>query len=202
MRWDATDAEAVLERIWDLHDRLSDAILAASRAHLLLPPPPPVPSAAAARRRNDCIFVKAGGGEGGATLAAAVEAVAEARGLHAIRSGARGPGGPPRLQAPAPVVAPAGRAIIPCASSCRSTPKSSSCSCSAIVDLASSSGPVEWLEPLDAPAGCGERGVGACGRAQGGDEPAYGALMQAWLDGNARAGRFQQARRELLFCIS
>ncbi|KAL6629568.1 hypothetical protein ACP70R_029333 [Stipagrostis hirtigluma subsp. patula] len=91
MRWDAADAEAVLERIWDLHDRLSDAILAASRAHLLLPPPPPAPSAAAAaRRRNGCVFVKgsggAGGAEGGAALAAAAEAVAEARSLHAIRS--------------------------------------------------------------------------------------------------------------------
>lgn len=93
MRWDA--AEAVLERIWDLHDRLSDAILAASRAHLLLPPPPPPPappSAPSARAhrggRNGCVFVKCGGGGGerGAELAAAAEAVAEARSLYAIRS--------------------------------------------------------------------------------------------------------------------
>ena len=93
MRWDAAEAEAALERIWDLHDRLSDAILAASRAHLLLPapPPPPVPSAPFAKgthrvcggSKNGCVFVKGGGGD---ALAAAAEAVAEARSLHAIRS--------------------------------------------------------------------------------------------------------------------
>jgi hypothetical protein len=106
MRWDAAETEAVLERIWDLHDRLSDAILASSRAHLLLPPPPPpsppppppqpapsAPSAKGPRRgcggRNGCVFVKGGGGGGcggGEALAAAAEAVAEARSLHAIRS--------------------------------------------------------------------------------------------------------------------
>ncbi|CAO2045348.1 unnamed protein product [Urochloa humidicola] len=108
MRWDAAETEAVLERIWDLHDRLSDAILASSRAHLLLPPPPPpppppqpAPSAKGAhlRRgggggggggRNGCVFVKGGGCDGGCgggeALAAAAEAVAEARSLHAIRS--------------------------------------------------------------------------------------------------------------------
>lgn len=103
MRWDAAETEAVLERIWDLHDRLSDAILASSRAHLLLPPPPPpppqpAPSAPSAKGahlrggggRNGCVFVKGGGGcggrDGGEALAAAAEAVAEARSLHAIRS--------------------------------------------------------------------------------------------------------------------
>jgi hypothetical protein len=96
MRWDAAEAEAALERIWDLHDRLSDAILAASRAHLLrpAPPAPPVPSAPFAKGthrvggggRNGCVFVKSGGGGGGDALAAAAEAVAEARSLHAIRS--------------------------------------------------------------------------------------------------------------------
>ncbi|CAL5059003.1 unnamed protein product [Urochloa decumbens] len=104
MRWDAAETEAVLERIWDLHDRLSDAILASSRAHLLLPPPPPpsapppqqpAPSAKGAHlrgggRRNGCVFVKGGGCEvgcgGGEALAAAAEAVAEAKSLHAIRS--------------------------------------------------------------------------------------------------------------------
>ncbi|CAN6231149.1 unnamed protein product [Urochloa humidicola] len=107
MRWDAAETEAVLERIWDLHDRLSDAILASSRAHLLLPPPPPppppqpAPSAPSAKgahlrrgggggRRNGCVFVKGGACEGGCSggeaLAAAAEAVAEARRLHAIRS--------------------------------------------------------------------------------------------------------------------
>ncbi|AQK69988.1 Plastid division protein PDV1 [Zea mays] len=96
MRWDAAEAEAALERIWDLHDRLSDAILAVSRAHLLLPapPPPPVPSAPSAKGahrigvgRNGCVFVKDGAaGGGGEALAAAAEALAEARSLHAIRS--------------------------------------------------------------------------------------------------------------------
>ena len=81
MRWDAAEPEAVLERIWDLHDRLSDAILASSRAHLLLPPPPPPPTAppAGGPRPRGCVFVKGAG-------AAAEEAVAEARSLHAIRS--------------------------------------------------------------------------------------------------------------------
>ncbi|PWZ29734.1 Plastid division protein PDV1 [Zea mays] len=91
MWWDASEAEVALERIWELHDRLSDAILAASRAHLLLPAPqpPPVPSAPPAKGahrvsggRNGCVFVK-GGGE---ALAAAAEAVSEVRSLHAIRS--------------------------------------------------------------------------------------------------------------------
>jgi hypothetical protein len=96
MRWDAAEAEAALERIWDLHDRLSDAILAVSRAHLLLPapPPPPVPSAPSAKGahrvgvgRNGCVFVKGGAaGGGGEALTAAAEALAEARSLHAIRS--------------------------------------------------------------------------------------------------------------------
>nr|CAB3446331.1 unnamed protein product [Digitaria exilis] len=105
MRWDAAETEAVLERIWDLHDRLSDAILASSRDNLLLPPPPPpslppqpAPSAPAAKGahrggggRNGCVYVKGGVGGGGecggaAALAAAAEALAEARSLHAIRS--------------------------------------------------------------------------------------------------------------------
>uniref|UniRef100_A0A0D9VEH8 Plastid division protein PDV1 n=1 Tax=Leersia perrieri TaxID=77586 RepID=A0A0D9VEH8_9ORYZ len=103
MRWDAAEAEAVLERIWDLHDRLSDAILAVSRAHFLLPPPPPPPPPSAppagdaAGRRNGYVFVKGvvkgggGGGDGvdgggGRAASAAEEAVAEARSLHAIRT--------------------------------------------------------------------------------------------------------------------
>ncbi|WVZ77043.1 hypothetical protein U9M48_024946 [Paspalum notatum var. saurae] len=93
MRWDAAEAEAALERIWDLHDRLSDAILACSRALLLLPAPPPppplapAPSAppAAKPARSGCVFVKCGGGDGGEALAAE-DALAEARSLHAIRS--------------------------------------------------------------------------------------------------------------------
>jgi hypothetical protein len=90
MRWDAADAEAVLERIWDLHDRLSDAILAVSSTHFLTAPPQR-PSASA--RRNGYVFFKGrpeGGGAGdegaGSALAAAAEAMAEARSLHAIRS--------------------------------------------------------------------------------------------------------------------
>ncbi|KQJ94310.1 hypothetical protein BRADI_3g09790v3 [Brachypodium distachyon] len=95
MRWDAADAEAVLERIWDLHDRLSDAILTVSTTHFLPAPPPPRPSACArAGGRNGCVFVKGrrGGGGfgeedgGGSALAAAAGAMAEARSLHAIRT--------------------------------------------------------------------------------------------------------------------
>ncbi|PUZ74992.1 hypothetical protein GQ55_1G111800 [Panicum hallii var. hallii] len=89
MRWDAAEPEAVLERIWDLHDRLSDAILASSRAHLLLPPPPPPPTAPPAGGAR----LRCGGGGGGRDggvfvkgCAGAAEAVAEARSLHAIRS--------------------------------------------------------------------------------------------------------------------
>ncbi|KAK1616873.1 hypothetical protein QYE76_022390 [Lolium multiflorum] len=93
MRWDAADAEAVLERIWDLHDRLSDAILAVSSTHFLTAPPQR--PAASARRKNGYVFFKDrpegggaedGGGGGGSALAAAAEAMAEARSLHAIRS--------------------------------------------------------------------------------------------------------------------
>ncbi|TVU04211.1 hypothetical protein EJB05_50237, partial [Eragrostis curvula] len=85
MRWDAAEAEGALKRILDLHDRLSDAILAASRAHLLLPPsPPPALSVGAhCSGRNGCVFIK--GGEDRAA-AAAGETAAEARSLHAIRS--------------------------------------------------------------------------------------------------------------------
>ncbi|KAM0833053.1 hypothetical protein ACQ4PT_064535 [Festuca glaucescens] len=91
MRWDAADAEAVLERIWDFHDRLSDAILAVSSTHFLTAPPQR-PSACA--RRNGYVFFKGrpegggaeDGGGGGSALAAAAEAMAEARSLHAIRS--------------------------------------------------------------------------------------------------------------------
>ncbi|TVU33352.1 hypothetical protein EJB05_25164, partial [Eragrostis curvula] len=94
MRWDAAEAGAALERIWDLHDRLSDAILATARARLLLPAPAPAPSAppAGAHRggggccRNGCVFVKGGAGDDEGAALAAAEAVAEARSLHAIRS--------------------------------------------------------------------------------------------------------------------
>jgi hypothetical protein len=33
MRWDVAAMEAVLERIWDLHDSLSDGIVVFSRTH-------------------------------------------------------------------------------------------------------------------------------------------------------------------------
>ncbi|GJN29048.1 hypothetical protein PR202_gb17239 [Eleusine coracana subsp. coracana] len=83
MRQDAAEAEATLERIWDLHDRLSDAILAASRARLLLPSPPHPHPAPSGGGRNGFVFVKGGGDE---VAAAAAEAAAEARSLHTIRS--------------------------------------------------------------------------------------------------------------------
>ncbi|KAG8058659.1 hypothetical protein GUJ93_ZPchr0002g25289 [Zizania palustris] len=103
MRWDAAGSGAVLERIWDLHDRLSDAILAVSRAHFLPPQPQTTVASAPPARdgdgRNGYVFVKGvkgggggggGGGEdGGGTgsaRAAAAEALAEARSLHAIRT--------------------------------------------------------------------------------------------------------------------
>ncbi|KAL5207880.1 hypothetical protein ABZP36_032315 [Zizania latifolia] len=99
MRWDAAGSGAVLERIWDLHDRLSDAILAVSRAHFLPPQPQmTVASAPPARDgdgRNGYVFVKGvrggggedgGGGGTGSARAAAAEALAEARSLHAIRT--------------------------------------------------------------------------------------------------------------------
>ncbi|KAL5212110.1 hypothetical protein ABZP36_022957 [Zizania latifolia] len=99
MRWDVAETEAALERILDLHDRLSDAILAVSRAHFLPPPPQALASAPPARDgggRNGYVFVKGvkgggGGGEDGgggsrSARAAAAEALAEARSLHAIRT--------------------------------------------------------------------------------------------------------------------
>ncbi|GJN00069.1 hypothetical protein PR202_ga17223 [Eleusine coracana subsp. coracana] len=87
MRQDVAEAEATLERIWDLHDRLSDAILAASRARLLLPSPPPphpAPSGGGGGGRNGFVFVKGGGDE--VAAAEAVAAAAETRSLHTIRS--------------------------------------------------------------------------------------------------------------------
>uniref|UniRef100_A0ACD5YPN4 Uncharacterized protein n=1 Tax=Avena sativa TaxID=4498 RepID=A0ACD5YPN4_AVESA len=91
MRWDAADADAVLERIWDLHDRLSDAILAVSSTHFLTAPPPRPSACARSGGRNGYVFFKGhpeGRAEdgGGSALAAAAEAMAEARSLHAIRS--------------------------------------------------------------------------------------------------------------------
>ncbi|TKW12095.1 hypothetical protein SEVIR_5G014200v4 [Setaria viridis] len=81
------EVEAVLETIWDLHDKVSDAIHALSRAHFLR----------AVRRRASAgdnkpaglVYVKGGGlaavgdGEEAAALADLAE---EARSLHAIRA--------------------------------------------------------------------------------------------------------------------
>ncbi|OEL30169.1 Plastid division protein PDV1 [Dichanthelium oligosanthes] len=80
------EVEAVLETIWDLHDKVSDAIHALSRAHFLR----------AVRRRASAgdrpaglVYVKGGGlaavgdGDEAASLAALAE---EARSLHAIRA--------------------------------------------------------------------------------------------------------------------
>lgn len=74
------EVEAVLETIWDLHDKISDAIHAISRSHFLnsiktvsLPPPPP-PIAAGGGAANNIInkasllrsqFDSMGGGGGG-----------------------------------------------------------------------------------------------------------------------------------------
>uniref|UniRef100_A0A0D9UYG5 Uncharacterized protein n=1 Tax=Leersia perrieri TaxID=77586 RepID=A0A0D9UYG5_9ORYZ len=83
------EAEAVLETIWDLHDRVSDAIHALSRAHFLR---------SVRRRGGDKgkpaagghVRVKGGGGGGDGDVgeeAASLDAVAEeARSLHAIRA--------------------------------------------------------------------------------------------------------------------
>ncbi|XP_062182904.1 plastid division protein PDV1-like [Phragmites australis] len=80
------EVEAVLETIWDLHDKVSDVIHALSRAHFLR----------AVRRRataagdkpTGLVYVKVGGlaagyGDEAAALAAFAE---EARSLHAIRA--------------------------------------------------------------------------------------------------------------------
>ncbi|URE45983.1 hypothetical protein MUK42_25021 [Musa troglodytarum] len=96
MRWEMEieEVEAVLERIWDLHDKISDAIHAISRAHFLRSVKglrggrqPPVATPAAAK----------GGGEGGEGKGGFVfvkdfrveedgAAMAEARSLNDIRS--------------------------------------------------------------------------------------------------------------------
>ncbi|XP_066308145.1 plastid division protein PDV1-like [Miscanthus floridulus] len=83
------EAEAVLETIWDLHDKVSDAIHALSRAHFLR----------AVRRRASAsgdkpaaglVYVKGGGlglgVRGGDEVAALATLADEARSLHAIRA--------------------------------------------------------------------------------------------------------------------
>jgi hypothetical protein len=71
------EAEAVLETIWDLHDKVSDAIHALSRAHFLR---------AVRRRAAGVVYVKGGGfaaGDEPTSLAALAEEVSS---LHAIRA--------------------------------------------------------------------------------------------------------------------
>uniref|UniRef100_A0A0A8XPU6 Plastid division protein PDV1 n=1 Tax=Arundo donax TaxID=35708 RepID=A0A0A8XPU6_ARUDO len=78
------EVEAVLETIWDLHDKVSDAIHALSRAHFLRA----VRRRAAGDKPTGLVYVKggdlaAGDGDDAAALVALVE---EARSLHAIRA--------------------------------------------------------------------------------------------------------------------
>ena len=85
------EVEAVLETIWDLHDKVSDAIHALSRAHFLR-----AVRRRAARRRAAAgdspaglVYVKGGGlaAVGGGDEAPPLAALAEeARSLHAIRA--------------------------------------------------------------------------------------------------------------------
>lgn len=88
MRWDwetpatEAEAEALQERIWDLHDKLSHAILALSACAGL-------PACRCRGAPNGHVVVKGqrppkGGGH--VDLAAAAAAMADARGLHAIRA--------------------------------------------------------------------------------------------------------------------
>ena len=88
MRWDwetpatEAEAEALQERIWDLHDKLSHAILALSACAGL-------PACRCRGAPNGHVVVKGqrppkGGGH--VDLAAAAAAMADARGLHAIRT--------------------------------------------------------------------------------------------------------------------
>ncbi|TVU06699.1 hypothetical protein EJB05_49924, partial [Eragrostis curvula] len=93
MRCDAAEAKGALERIWDLHDRLSDAILTASRAHLLLPPPPPpTPSAGAHCGFATSWVAAAGSGSGSGAGDAAATVVAAAPLRHTAPAGRRSQG--------------------------------------------------------------------------------------------------------------
>ncbi|KAG1346467.1 plastid division protein PDV1 [Cocos nucifera] len=100
MRWamEAEEMEAVLERIWDLHDKMSDAIHAISRAHFLKS------IRTLAKSSQDKVYPEAevagGGGNGGGDGEGAgcfvfvkgfrtandEAAMAEAKGLNAIRT--------------------------------------------------------------------------------------------------------------------
>ena len=85
MRWETAatgaEAEALQDRIWDLHDKLSHAILSLSACAGL--------PGCGCRAPNGHVVVKGrrrrqGGGHG--DLAAASADMADARGLHAIRA--------------------------------------------------------------------------------------------------------------------
>ncbi|XP_017699852.2 plastid division protein PDV1-like isoform X2 [Phoenix dactylifera] len=101
MRWamEAEEMEVVLERIWDLHDKISDAIHAISRAHFLKS------IRTLAKSSQDKVYPEAevarGGGEGGGgdgerggcfvfvkgfRAENDEAAIAEAKGLNAIRT--------------------------------------------------------------------------------------------------------------------
>ncbi|XP_010925782.2 plastid division protein PDV1-like [Elaeis guineensis] len=94
MRWEMEEIEAVLERIWDLHDKISDAIHAISRAHFLKSIKALSQSAWENKHRPAAVKVAGGEGEGRSGFvfvkdfrAEEEEAVmAEARSLNAIRT--------------------------------------------------------------------------------------------------------------------
>lgn len=95
MKWETEELETVLEKIWDLHDKVSDAIHSISRSRFLKSivnnakpfygegfPTAPAPGAglgaAGADRRSGFVFVK-GSDE-------AAVSMAEAKSLNAIRA--------------------------------------------------------------------------------------------------------------------
>ncbi|XP_066316876.1 plastid division protein PDV1-like [Miscanthus floridulus] len=83
------EAEAVLETIWDLHDKVSDAIHALSRAHFLRAVHRHA-SASGDKPAAGLVYVKGGGlglgARGGDEVAALAALAEEARSLHAIRA--------------------------------------------------------------------------------------------------------------------
>lgn len=95
MKWEMEEVEAVLEKIWDLHDKVSDAIHSISRSRFLksigknskpfsgdgisaVHPPVGGGGGGGADRRNGFVFVKG--------LDEATVSMAEARSLNSIRT--------------------------------------------------------------------------------------------------------------------
>ncbi|KAJ1690886.1 hypothetical protein LUZ63_015041 [Rhynchospora breviuscula] len=95
MKWEMEEVEAVLEKIWDLHDKVSDAIHSTSRSRFLksigknskpfssdgisaAPPPVNGGGGGGADRRNGFVFVKG--------LDETTVSMAEAKSLNAIRT--------------------------------------------------------------------------------------------------------------------